>query len=411
MHAYYLASWAKSLDLGSFNDRPSTAERVVEVLLAAAYLVAMQSRWLLFVLCGLLFGGCTVGRFFMYNFADTRDHRKFPSRSLAPSDTPFHYPMAALEKGPKTITAGQEESAFDTFLEDHATVAFLIIHRDTIKYERYFKGYDLARIHTSFSMAKSVMSMLIGCAIEDGLIAGVDQPISDIIPELKKNGFDKVTVEHVLQMTSGLDFEESYVNPFGTAARYYYGRRLYKNMARMHLERAPGERFEYVSGNSQLLGWVLERALRAKGDQRTLTQYLQDRIWSPLGMEYASSWSVDRKEGGIEKTFCCLNAPARDFAKLGSLYLHRGNWRGQQLVPSNWVERSTAVDTTNGSAARYQYQWWLPSDEGDYMAQGILGQFIYVDPARELVMVRLGKKYGGVSWSAVFRSVAGSYEP
>lgn len=376
-----------------------------------AYLVAMQSRWVLFVLFGLLFGGCTVGRFFMYNFADTRDHRKFPSRSLTPSSAPFQYPVATVEKGPKTIKVGGKESAFDEFLEDHATVAFLIIHRDTIKYERYFKGYDPARIHTSFSMAKSVMSMLIGCAIDDGLITSVDQPISDIVPELKKSGFDKVTVEHVLQMTSGLDFEESYVNPFGTAARYYYGRRLYKNMARMHLKRSPGERFEYVSGNSQLLGWVLERALRAKGDQRTITQYLQDRIWSPLGMEYESSWSLDRRDGGIEKTFCCLNAPARDFAKLGSLYLHKGQWRGQQLVPESWVVRSTAVDTANGSAAHYQYQWWLPSSEGDFMAQGILGQFVFVDPARDLVMVRLGKKYGGVGWPSVFRSVARSYEP
>lgn len=371
----------------------------------------MQSRWVLFVLFGLLFGGCTVGRFFMYNFADTRDHRKFPSRSLTPSSAPFQYPVATVEKGPKTIKVGGKESAFDEFLEDHATVAFLIIHRDTIKYERYFKGYDPARIHTSFSMAKSVMSMLIGCAIDDGLITSVDQPISDIVPELKKSGFDKVTVEHVLQMTSGLDFEESYVNPFGTAARYYYGRRLYKNMARMHLKRSPGERFEYVSGNSQLLGWVLERALRAKGDQRTITQYLQDRIWSPLGMEYESSWSLDRRDGGIEKTFCCLNAPARDFAKLGSLYLHKGQWRGQQLVPESWVVRSTAVDTANGSAAHYQYQWWLPSSEGDFMAQGILGQFVFVDPARDLVMVRLGKKYGGVGWPSVFRSVARSYEP
>lgn len=376
-----------------------------------AYLAAMQRRWVLFVLFGLLFGGCTVGRFFMYNFADTRDHRKFPSRSLTPSSAPFQYPVATVEKGPKTIKVGGKESAFDEFLEDHATVAFLVIHRDTIKYERYFKGYDPARIHTSFSMAKSVMSMLIGCAIDDGLITSVDQPISDIVPELKKNGFDKVTVEHVLQMTSGLDFEESYVNPFGTAARYYYGRKLYKNMARMHLKRPPGERFEYVSGNSQLLGWVLERALRAKGDQRTITQYLQDRIWSPLGMEYESSWSLDRRDGGIEKTFCCLNAPARDFAKLGSLYLHKGQWRGQQLVPESWVVRSTAVDTANGSAAHYQYQWWLPSSEGDFMAQGILGQFVFVDPARDLVMVRLGKKYGGVGWPSVFRSVARYYEP
>lgn len=369
----------------------------------------MPARSLILFLCCLLFGSCAVGRFFVYNFADTRDHRKFPSRALQPAAKPYAYATSVAEMGPKTIKVGEKESAFDTFLADHATVAFLIIHRDTIVYERYFKGYDASRIHTSFSMAKSVMSILIGCAIEDGFIASVDQPVSDFVPELKKNGFDKVTIEHVLQMTSGLDFEESYVNPFGTAARYYYGRNLYRYMERMKLKRAPGERFAYASGNSQLLGLILERALRAKGDQRTITEYLQQRIWTPLGMEYPSSWSIDRKKGGIEKTFCCINAPARDFAKLGSLYLHQGEWNGEQLLPAAWVQKSTAVDTTNGSAARYQYQWWLPSGEGDFMAQGILGQFVYVDPARELVMVRLGKKVGGVAWPHVFRNVAKLY--
>jgi CubicO group peptidase (beta-lactamase class C family) len=356
-----------------------------------------------------LLSGCTVGRFFVYNFADTRDHKKFPSRSLTPSPQPYQYAIADPERGPKTAKVGNKEVAFDTFLEDHATVAFLIIHHDTIKYERYFKGYDASRIHTSFSMAKSVMSMLFGCAINDGFIASVDQPVTDFIPELKANGFDKVTLEHVLQMTSGLDFDESYVNPFGTAARYYYGRRMYHYMERMKLKRTPGERFEYVSGNSQLLGFILERALRAKGDQRTITHYLQDRLWSPLGMEHPSSWSIDRKNGGIEKTFCCINAPARDFAKLGSLYMHKGAWRGEQLIPKEWVAKSTAVDTSNGSAAYYQYQWWLPSQEGDFMAEGILGQYIYVDPARDLVIVRLGKKYGGVPWSGMFRSLAKAY--
>lgn len=354
--------------------------------------------------------GCTVGRFIVYNFADTRDHKKFPSRPLEASAEPYHYTIAAEEKGPRTITYDGKEQAFDDFLEDHKTVAFLIIHRDMLKYERYFNSYDPAHVHTSFSMAKSVMSMLIGCAIADGYIADVDRPVTDFVPELKKNGFDAVTVEHVLQMTSGLDFNESYVNPFGSAAKYYYGRRLYKNMGRMKLKRVPGTKFEYVSGNSQLLGLILERALRANGDQRTITAYCQDKLWTPLGMEYPSSWSIDRKEGGIEKTFCCINAPARDFAKLGSLYLHEGNWQGTQLVPAEWVDRSTRVDTSNGSSARYQYQWWLPSPHGDFMAQGILGQFVYVDPARELVIVRLGTKYGGVGWSSIFRNIAKSYE-
>jgi len=362
------------------------------------------------VLLLVLLNGCTVGRFFIWNFADTRDHRKFHARPLAAAPTPFTYPVAFSEFGPKSATVKDKDVPFEDYLEDHNMVAFFIIYRDTIKYERYFRGYTPDQVHTSFSMAKSVVSMLVGCAIEDGFLSGVDQAVSEVVPEMKENGWDKVTVEHVLQMTSGMDFNESYVNPFGTAAKFYYGRRLQELTLRLKLDRAPGERFEYVSGNTQLLGLILQRALQAKGDQRTLSAYANDKLWSPLGMEFPSSWSVDRKGDGVEKAFCCINAPARDFAKLGSLYLHRGKWRGEQLVPAAWVQRSTMVDTTNGSAARYQYQWWLPSGEGDFMAQGILGQFVYVDPAREVVIVRLGTKYGGVPWPAIFRSIAKLYD-
>ena len=354
----------------------------------------------------LLLSSCVAGRFLVWNFADTKDHRKFPSRALNVAAHPFSYAQATSEKGPRTITYGEREQGFDAFLEDHRTVAFLVIHRDSLVYERYFKGYDASRLHTSFSMAKSVVSMLVGCAIADGLISGVDQPITRLLPELRGDGWEKVTLEHLLQMTSGLDFNESYVNPFGAAARSYYGRRLRRTTMRFKLDKGPGEEFAYASGNTQLLGMALERALQKMRPGMTLTDYANEKLWAPLGMEYPGSWSIDRREGGVEKAFCCINAPARDFAKLGSLYLHRGLWRGQQLVPAEWVDRSTRVDTSNGSVARYQYQWWLPSGDGDFMAQGILGQFVYVDPARELVIVRLGKRYGGVSWPAIFRKVA-----
>lgn len=374
-----------------------------------SYIGRMRRHLPLLLLTSLLLTSCTVGRFFIYNFADTRDHKKFPSRPLPASSTPYHYSVAEPPVPPEHITIGEEEHDFEPYLEQHRTVAFLIIRRDTILYEKYFKGYDPGRIHTSFSMAKSVIGMLIGCAIEDGFIRDVQQPVTDFVPEMAENGWDKVTLEHVLQMTSGMDFNESYVNPFGTAAKFYYGRRLEKNTTGLRRAQAPGQAFKYQSGNSQLLGLILERALRAKGDQRTVTQYLNDELWQPLGMEFDASWSIDRKEGGIEKTFCCINAPARDFAKLGSLYLHKGNWNGQQLVPREWVERSTRIDTTNGSAARYQYQFWLPSDKGDYMLQGILGQFVYVDPAREIVIVRLGTKHGGVPWPRIMSALARRY--
>ncbi|MEO5584623.1 MAG: serine hydrolase [Flavobacteriales bacterium] len=365
---------------------------------------------LVFLFACLTLGSCTVGRFFIYNFADTNDHRKFPSRELPASPKPFHYAEAVKEKELNTLAKNGDKIPLEVLLEEHRTVAFLVIHHDTVVYERYFKGYDPSRIHTSFSVAKSVVSILIGCAIEDGMIKGVDQPVTDFIPELRENGFDKVTVENLLQMTSGLKFNESYYNPFGDAANFYYGRRLYKSMARMKLKAKPGERFEYQSGSSQLLGLVVERALRNVNDPRTITEYLNDKLWSPLGMEYPASWSIDRKKGGIEKTFCCINAPARDFAKLGSLYLHKGEWHGKQLVPKDWVEKSTRVDTANGSDWSYQYQWWLPSREGDFAAEGILGQYIYVDPARDLVMVRLGTNHGNVDWTTMFRDLAKLYQ-
>jgi CubicO group peptidase (beta-lactamase class C family) len=253
-------------------------------------------------------------------------------------------------------------------------------------------------------MAKSVVSILIGCAIEDGFIKSVDEPVTAYIPELKDEGFDKVTIENLLQMTSGLDFNESYVNPFGDAATYYYGRNLPKAIKKAKLEVPPGERFNYVSGDTQILTYALDKAL---GD-KSVSAYLEEKIWKPLGMEYGASWSLDRKDG-LEKGFCCLNARARDFAKIGRLYLHKGNWNGKQIVPEDWVEKSTRRDSSNGSAAYYQYQWWIPSEEGDFYAQGILGQFVYINPSKNIIAVRLGKKYGDVNWPGLMALLAREY--
>ncbi len=341
---------------------------------------------------------CKLGRFVVYNFANITDYKKFPSRALTKQDSSFKFQTSSKKIYPDSLRYGGRKMAFDKILEDNKTVAFLIIKNDTIQYEKYFNGYDQESIVASFSMAKSVTSILIGCAIDDSLIQSVDEPITMYIPELKANGFEKVTIKHLLQMTSGIDFSESYVNPFGEAASFYYGRNLKREISKLKLKRAPGEAFEYVSGNTQLLGSVLEGALKGK----TITQYFQEKIWSPLGMEYDASWSIDKKRDGSEKTFCCLNARARDFAKIGRLYLNKGNWNGKQIVSKKWVEASTKVDRSEGSDAYYQYQWWLPTDEGDFMAQGILGQHIYVNPANNTVIVRLGKNYGKIDWEDLF---------
>lgn len=347
---------------------------------------------------------CKVGRFVAYNFADINDHKKFPSRTLESSE--FKFKFDSTDKGtyPKAIKVSNiaDSVSMDWLLETNKTVAFLMIKNDTIQYERYFKGYDEESIIPSFSMAKSITSILIGCAIDEGLIQSVEEPITNYIPEMKEIGFEKVTIKHLLQMTSALDFSESYYNPFGEAASFYYGRNLKREMSKLKLKGIPGQKFDYVSGNTQLLGLVLERALKEK----TVTDYLQEKLWTPLEMEYDASWSIDKKKEGTEKTFCCINARARDFAKIGRLYLNKGNWNGKQIVSEQWVKASTKIDTTEGSADFYQYQWWLPSKTGDFIAEGILGQYIYVNPSKNVVIVRLGKDNGNVNWTDFFMALA-----
>ncbi len=363
--------------------------------------ISIKRFGLVLFIASTLLTSCQLGRFVFYNFADIKDHKIFDSRPLIATTPPFNFQTTNSGKFPK----GLKGISFDKYLEDNKTVAFLIIRNDTIQYEKYFKGYDKQSIVPSFSMAKSVTSILIGCAFDEGLIKSVEEPITTYIPELSKNGFDKVAIKHLLQMTSGIKFNESYFNPFGDAASFYYGLNLRKKLGKMKLKTEPGKRFEYVSGNTQLLGLVLERALKSK----TITSYLQEKIWTPLGMEYDASWSIDRKKNGLEKTFCCINARARDFAKIGRLYCNKGNWNGKQIVSQKWVEASTKLDTTEGSVNYYQYQWWLPTPNEDFMAEGFLGQFIYVNPSKNLIIVRLGKNVGKADWWSVFTSLAKAY--
>lgn len=342
---------------------------------------------------------CKIGRFAYYNFANITDHKIFPKRAVENDSTAIFYFKEDVEKKLDiTLTDG---SSFEEFLEKNKTVAFLVIQNDSIKYEKYFNKYSRESTVASFSMAKSFTSFLIGCAIEDNYISSVDDAVTKYIPELEKNGFDNVSIENLLQMTSGLNFNESYFNPFGHAATFYYGRNLEKSSLKLGLKNKPNESTDYTSGNTQLLGLLLDRVLKEK----TISQYLEEKLWKQVGMEYRASWSIDKKNDGIEKTFCCVNARAIDFAKFGRLYLNNGNWNGKQLISKSWVENSTKLDSLNGSSLGYQYQWWLPNKKGDFMAQGILGQFIFVSPSENLIIVRLGKKYGNVNWKGTFENV------
>ena len=182
-----------------------------------------------------------------------------------------------------------------------------------------------------------------------------------------------------------------------------------KSVKKMRRKTKGEKKFAYKRGNTQLLGAILEAAIQKKYPEKSISAYLQEKLWQPLGMEFAATWSLDSRKHKMEKTFCCLNACARDYAKIGQLYLQKGEWQGQQILPKSWIETSTKLDETDGAAWFYQYQWWLPTKDGDFYARGVLGQYIYVNPKKNLVIVRLGKGLGGLNWGGFFADLAKFY--
>ena len=353
----------------------------------------------------LILSNCKIYRFVAYNFSDITDYKIFPSNKIENSNNHFIYPNSKKPFPIDSVTFTTKKSttkkSFENLLSENETVAFLVIQNDSILYENYFSKYEEESVVASFSMAKSVLSLLIGCAIDDGKIKSINEPITNYIPELKNNGFDNVKISDLLNMTSGIEFNESYYNPFGNAASVYYGTDLRKEISKLKITREPSTKFKYSSGDSQILGLVLHASLKGQ----TISNYLQEKIWIPLGMEYDATWSLDKKNG-VEKTFCCLNARARDFAKIGRLYLNEGNWNGKQIVSKEWIQNSLTPNTTSGDYANYKNQWWLNPDSGSYMAQGINGQYIYVNPSKKLIIVKLGRRYGKANWSKLFELIA-----
>jgi CubicO group peptidase (beta-lactamase class C family) len=277
--------------------------------------------------------------------------------------------------------------------EQMGTVAFLVVKNDSIVHEQYWDGYGPDSYSNSFSMAKTFVSMLIGAALEEGKIKSLDQPIGDFLPEFKEGEKAKITVRHLLTMSSGIDFDENYVSPLAYPAAGYYGSDLRELTMGYDVAEEPGKIFRYLSGNSELLGFVIEKATG-----KTLSDYMSEKIWVPVGAKHPAYWSLDN-ENGVEKSFCCFNSNARDFARLGKLYLDSGQWNGQQIIPREYVENSVKVaklvDADQKQIDNYGYNWWLlPNYNGHYIfyARGILGQYIICIPDQDMVVVRLGKR-------------------
>ncbi len=326
-----------------------------------------------------------------YNFADIDDYKIFSNRIIAESSTPLKW------KKSKNYNQVNISDSLKKTLEKIETVAFLIIKDDSIQYEQYWDGYSPDSYSNSFSMAKSYVGALIGIALQEGKIKNINQPVSDFLPEFKEGDKSKITIRHLLMMSSGLNWEEGYASPLSVTTEAYYGSDLRKLIRSLKPVEEPGKIFRYKSGDTQIISFILEKATGM-----SLSKYAHEKLWQPLGCTNDALWSLD-KDGGNEKAYCCLNSNARDFAKIGKLYLQKGAWNHVQLISPVYIEAAiTPTKLPDGDfdykpADFYGYHWWtLPAYKGHdiFYARGILGQYVIVIPEKKIIIVRLGKKRG-----------------
>ncbi|MCL1937657.1 MAG: beta-lactamase family protein [Candidatus Azobacteroides sp.] len=275
-------------------------------------------------------------------------------------------------------------------LEDFGSIGFAVVYEGKLLYEEYWNHYSNESRTNSFSMAKSITTMLLGKAIEQGYVRSLDQAVTDFIPEFSNDSLAKLaTIGDLSAMTSGFDWKEEYYSPFNMTTEAYFGDHIEQQMLKRHFAHRPGGHFKYSSADSQLLAIVLRRATG-----KSLSQYLSETFWQPMGMESDALWSTS---GGMEKSFCCVYSNVRDYAKLGQLLLQKGHWKDKQLLDSAFVER---MITPNYKAflpeepKKYGYSIWIDEDHQPafYGMMGHLGQRIIVVPSENLVIVRLGKK-------------------
>ena len=293
----------------------------------------------------------------------------------------------------RDYNASKVPSQFIGDIESIGTIAFLVIKDDSIRHEEYWDGYSDTSHTSSFSMAKTFISILVGVAVEEGKIKSIDEPIGDFIPEYKEGKNANVTIRHLLTMSSGINFTEDYKNPLGFPAEAYYGSDLRKLIFKYKATEEPGKLFDYLSGNTELLSFVLSKATGM-----SLSDYASEKLWKPIEAGHDAFWSLDHKDGD-EKAYCCFNSNARDFARIGKLYLDSGRWNGKQVVPEKYVLESiqpapTSDKDLNAPNKRYGYSWWLlPAYKGHniFYARGILGQYIIMIPDLKMIVVRLGK--------------------
>ena len=309
------------------------------------------------------------------------DYNYFDNRTIEDA-TPQPWPISP------DYNKVRPSERLETLQKQTGTVAFLVIKNDSIISESYYDDYDKDSKSNSFSMAKSVVSAALGKAIMEGKIKNLDQPVGDFFPEFREGKSANMTVGDLSSMASGLDWDESYYSPFSVTTRAYFDEDLASVALGQKSVTDPGKAFKYLSGNTQLLAMVIEKATG-----QSLADYVSNNFWKPTGAEHEALWQTDR-EDGIVKAYCCIASNARDFARFGKLYLQNGKWNGTQILDSAFIAKS--IQPRFAISPEYGYGWWLSDykDKDIFYMRGHLGQYVIVLPKENMIIVRLGHRVG-----------------
>jgi len=302
----------------------------------------------------------------------------FPTRTVSAGDTVLELPEAPVELADIEVRTENTSMTLDEYFVQQNVAGLLVLKDGKIAYERYGLGNSQESRWISFSVTKSVVSMLVGAAIQDGYIESVDEMVSDYLPRLKGTPYDQSTIRNILQMASGVEWNEDYADPASDVNNASWQTvALYKYLAQKPRDSEPGEVFNYNTAETNLVGTLLRSAIG-----NNLSTYLQEKIWQPFGME-ADAWWTLTEPGGGEFGGCCINATLRDYARLGLFALRQGHLPdGTAVLPDDWMAQSTA---RSAAFPGYGYLWWLGT-ENAYRATGIFGQGICVHPKQNVVV-------------------------
>ncbi len=312
------------------------------------------------------------------NTAFISDYEYFDNREIK-SDNPQPW---ALHKQYNTI---DESDKLNELNDKRKTKSFLVIKNDSILFEKYYDGHKQTDISNSFSVAKSIVTSMLGKAIMEGKIKSLDQPVSDFFEEYKNGLASELTVGDLASMSSGMKWNEKYYSVINITSESYFTDDLRSVILGQEIENKPGKEFRYSSGDTQLLAMIIEKATGT-----SLSNYLSQKFWDPMGAENLALWQIDSEESGMEKAYCCIAATARDFARFGKLYIDKGKWGDTEILDSSFVELS--LNPVFDDSPFYGYGWWLYEYEGKkvFTMNGHRGQFVISFPNENIIIVRQG---------------------